>query len=220
MPYIKNGTIPVLSGENWVSGISYNKKGLTANVEAFYKTTSGLSRYIDDSQVLQSGFYAGKARSYGVDFFLKKEYKKHLAWISYTLGKTEEHFPFYIRDYYRPAPQDQRHELKFAGVANYKSFYLSVNYVYGSGFERFVFENTDGVEYIPAYNRLDIAVIYNFKPGKVIKSQIGLSVLNVLNSENIKLANIRRIATDTENPLDVNTEAVPFTPTLFLKVIF
>jgi hypothetical protein len=214
-----NKTIPVLSGEHWVSGISFDDNWLTASIEGFYKTTNGLSRYINGSGVLQSGFYTGEARSYGVDFFLKKEYKKHTAWISYTLSKTEEHFPFYIREYYRPAPQDQRHELKFAGVVYYRSFYFSANYVYGSGFERFIFENSDGEEYIPAYNRLDAAVIYNFKPG-MVKSQIGISVLNVLNTENIKLANMRRIATDTENSLNVNTEAIPLTPTLFLKVMF
>lgn len=213
-----NETIPVLSGGHWVSGISYDKNGWTASIEGFRKNTKGLSRYINGSALLESGFYSGEARSYGADFFLKKEYKKHSAWISYTLSKTEEHFPFYIGDYYRPAPQDQRHELKFAGVANYKSFYFSANYVYGSGFERFIFSD-DGGGYIPAYNRLDVAAIYNFKPGK-IKSQAGISVLNVLNSENIKLSNIRRVTTGTGDPLDVNTEAVPFTPTLFLKLIF
>jgi hypothetical protein len=139
--------------------------------------------------------------------------------VSYTLSKTEEHFPFYIRQYYRPAPQDQRHELKFAGVMNVKSFYLSASYVYGSGFERFVMTDDGGNEYIPAYNRLDAAIIYNFRPGK-IQSQVGVSVLNVLNAENVKLSNIRRIVTDTQDPLDVNTEAVPFTPTLFLKMKF
>jgi hypothetical protein len=142
-----------------------------------------------------------------------------VVWVSYTLSKTEEHFPFYIRQYYQPAPQDQRHEFKFAGVFNFKSFYFSANYVYGSGFERFTFTNENLNDIIPDYNRLDVAVIYNFKPGK-INSQIGISVLNVLNNENIKLSNIRRIITDTEDPFDVNTEAVPFTPTLFLKLKF
>lgn len=146
--------------------------------------------------------------------FSEKGVQKNTAWVSYTWSKTEEHFLFYLVNRYRLAPQDQRHELKFAGVANYKSFYFSANFVYGSGFERFTFSNEDGKSYIPAYNRLDMAVIYNFKPGKV-QSQAGISVLNLLNSENIKLANIRRIATGSENPLDINTEAVPFTPSLF-----
>jgi hypothetical protein len=214
-----NETIPVLSGEHWVSGVSYSNKGITASIEGYYKTTTGLSRFINATNLLSRGFYNGEARSYGIDIFLKKEYKKNMSWVSYTLSKTEEHFPFYIREYYRPAPQDQRHELKFAGVVNYKSFYFSANYVYGSGFDRFIFTDDDGGEYIPDYNRLDAAVIYNFKPGKV-QSQLGISVLNVLNIENIRLSNIRRVVADAENPLDVNTEAVPFTPTLFVKIKF
>lgn len=212
-----NETIPIISGEHWVSSLAFNKNGFTASLEGFYKTIDGLSRFVNGTSLISRGFYTGEARSYGVDFFLEKEYKKNMAWVSYTLSKTEEHFPFYIHEYYQPAPQDQRHELKFAGVVNYKSFYFSTSYVYGSGFDRFFLTDDSGNDYVPAYNRIDAAVIYNFKPGKV-QSQIGISVLNVLNSENVKLSSIRRIATDSENQLDINTEAVPFTPTLFLKV--
>ena len=214
-----NKAIPVLSAQHSVGGISYNKKGWTASLESYYKTTSGLSRFVNGTNLIPRGFYKGESHSYGVDLFLKKEYKENVAWVSYSWSKTDEHFPFYIHEYYHPAPQDQRHELKFAGILNYKSFYFSASYVFGSGFERFVLADEKGEDYIPAYNRLDAAVIYNFKPGKV-KSQIGISVLNVLNNENVKLSSIRRIATDTENSLDVNTEATPFTPTLFLKMQF
>jgi len=139
--------------------------------------------------------------------------------VSYTLSKSEEHFPYNIRQYYHPSPQDQRHEIKFAGILNFNPLCFSVSYVYGSGFERFVITDDDGSESIPAYNRLDAALIYSFRPGKV-QSQVGLSVLNVLNAENVKLSNIRRIVTDSEYPLDIQAETVPFTPTLFLNVKF
>lgn len=33
-----------MMGKHWVSGISYDKNGLSASVERFYKTTNGLSR--------------------------------------------------------------------------------------------------------------------------------------------------------------------------------
>ncbi len=214
-----NSTIPVLSGQQCVGGISYNKNGFSASVEGYFKTTDGLSRFVNGTSLLQRGFYSGEGRSYGVDFYLKKEYKKHMAWLSYTLSKTEEHFPFYIRNYYHPAPQDQRHELKLAGIFNYRSFYFSANYVFGSGFERFLLTDDNGNEYVPSYKRLDTAIIYHFKPGKV-NTEVGISVLNVLNDENIKLSNIRRVATETEDPLDIHTEAIPFTPTLFLKMRF
>ncbi len=214
-----NDDIPVLSAQHWVGGGSFNKNGYTASVETFYKKTDGLSRFVNGTNLITRGFYAGEGRSYGVDFFLKKEYKKHLAWLTYTLSKSEEHFPYNIRQYYHPSPQDQRHEIKFAGILNFNPFCFSASYVYGSGFERFVMTDDENPGSVPAYNRLDAALIYSFRPGRV-KSQIGISVLNVLNAENVKLSNIRRIVADAENPFDVQAEAVPFTPTLFLNIKF
>jgi len=213
-----NNTIPVLKGEHWVGGLSYNRNGFTISAEGFYKKTDGLSRFINGTQLVSRGFYTGEGRSYGLDFYFKTEFKNHLAWVSYTLSKSEELFPFNVRQVYRPSPQDQRHEIKFAGILNFNSFYISANYVYGSGFEKFVFTDNNQ-SYIPNYSRLDGALIYKFKPGK-INGEAGISILNILNTENIKFNNLRRVATGTENPLDVHAEAIPFTPTLFLKLKF
>lgn len=209
--------IPVVKARHWVGGMNYNRGGFTASVEGYYKNTGGISRFINGTPFVPRGFYTGDARSYGIDFYLKQEYKNNVVWVSYTLSKTEEHFPYFGRDIYRPAPQDQRHEIKFAGILNFKSFYFSADYVYGSGFEKFILTNEDGVVYIPEYNRLDVALIYKFKPGR-INCEAGISILNVMNTENIKLSNLRRVATGVSDPLDVYTDAVPFTPTLFLKV--
>jgi len=211
--------IPVLHAEHRVAGISYNKNGFTFSTEGYYKTTSGLTRFYNGSNFLTRGFYEGDNRSYGLDFFVKKEYKRQMAWISYTLSRTEEHFPFYGKNVYRPAPQDQLHEVKVAGIFNYKSFYFSSNFVYGSGFDRFRSERPDGEELNQDYKRLDVAVIYKFPPKKV-KTEIGISVLNVLNTSNIKYANLQQIPADDIDWVGIYAEAVPFTPTLFLKVVF
>ena len=214
-----NKSIPVLHGRHLVSGLSYNKNGFTISVEAYHKTTDGINRFFNGTKLLSRGFYVGEGRSYGLDIFLKKEYKKHMGWISYSYGKAEEHFPFFIREYYRPAPHQQTHELKLAGIVNLNSFYFSANYVYGSGFERFNFETEDGTLLSREYKRLDAAVVYKFKPGKV-NAEAGISVLNVFDNDNIKYANLRRTTVDEINLVDIYAEAVPFTPTLFLMIKF
>ena len=140
-----------------------------------------------------------------------------MAWISYSLSKTEEHFPFYIREYYRLAPHHQTHELKVAAIINLKSFYFSANYVYGSGFERYDFELDDGTHLNQDYNRLDAALVYRFNPGK-IKAEAGISVLNVLDANNIKYSNLRRATVDDVSLVGIYADAVPFTPALFLKI--
>ncbi|WP_321376102.1 TonB-dependent receptor plug domain-containing protein [uncultured Draconibacterium sp.] len=209
--------IPVLSAEHFVAGLSYEKNGFTASAETFYKTTDGLSRYIQENRFVSPGFYKGKARSKGLDLFIKKEYKRNMAWVSYTLSNTEEHFPYYRFNYWQPAPHQQKHELKFAGVYNYKSFYLSANYVYGSGFERYDFDNDNDLNFDKAYSRLDASLVYKFKPGRV-KAEAGISLLNILNAENIKYSNIRVSTIDEVSLVGVYSDAVPFTPAVFLKI--
>jgi hypothetical protein len=209
--------IPVLHARHLVGGLAYFKNGFCVSAEVYNKTTGGLTRFYNGSRRFPRGFYTGDARTSGMDIFVKKEYKRHMAWVSYTLNKTEEHYPFYGTDVYKPALQNQTHEIKVAGIFNIKSFYLSANYVYGSGFERFDFENSQNVDLGKAYNRLDASLVYHFPPGKV-KAELGLSVLNVLNTDNIKYSNLRNATVDDISLVGIYVDAVPFTPALFLKI--
>lgn len=212
-------SIPVLNSMHTVAGWSYNYKGWTASLEGYYKSTKGINRYYAQNIRFDAGFYEGQARTYGVDLFLKKEYKRHMAWISYSYCQANEHFPFYLRDYYQPAPQQQTHEIKFAGILNYKSFYFSTSYVYGSGFERFDIETESGKKLDQPYNRLDASLVYKFKPGKV-KAEAGISILNLLDTKNIKYSNLRLSSTDDLDQVGIYADAVSFTPTVFFKLEF
>ena len=211
--------VPVLSAEHYVAGISFNKNGFTFSSEAYYKTTDGLSRFFNREGSIEHGFYKGKAKTKGLDVFVKKEYKRQVVWVSYTLNDTQEHFLFYLRDEWQPAPQQQKHELKVAGIFNYRSFYFSANYIYGSGFERFDNDAISELEFDNPYKRLDASVVYKFKPGKV-KVEAGISVLNVLDNNNVKYSNIGISTIDEVNLVRVYSDAVPFTPALFFKIEF
>ena len=113
---------------------------------------------------------------------------------------------------------DQRHELKIAGLAKIKSFHFSANYVFGSGFP-----DPDQlpavVDYTRPYNRLDADIVYRISTRK-IKIDAGISVLNVLNTENIRYSNYTRVPTDETTTVSLYAEAVPFTPILFLKISY
>jgi len=69
------------------------------------------------------------------------------------------------------------------------------------------------------YSRLDAALIFKISKRK-IHLDAGVSVLNVLNRENIRYANYTRIPTDETTSISLYAEAVPFTPTLFLNIYF
>jgi hypothetical protein len=149
---------------------------------------------------------------------VKKDFRNQSLWISYTLSKTEEYFPYFPDEEYRPAMHDQRHELKVAGLAKIKSFHFSANYVFGSGFPDPA-QLPEAVDYIYPYSRLDAAIIYQFSKRK-IHIDGGISVLNILNHENVRYSNTTRIPADETDVINLYTGAVPLTPALFLNIYY
>lgn len=210
-----NQDIPVLRSYHFVAGLSYYKKRWTFSVEPYYKIVDGITRYFQSIQYNLEGILTGNSRMYGVDFFLQKDFGKHTAWVSYSLGKVEERWPQLPNKGFRRAPQDQRHEVKAALLLNFDPFYFSTNYVFGSGFPRAPYNvNDENVNL--TYNRWDVSFIYKFLNRRVV-GEAGLSLLNVLNTQNIKYANFERIPANQAYTINIYAEAIPFTPTLYLK---
>jgi hypothetical protein len=202
--------IPILSSQHFVAGGVYNQKGFTYSLEGFYKKTNGISRTLSLNN--QQTTYSGDSKTRGVDMFIKQEYKGHTIWLSYTLSETLEWFPYFNSSNYERAFHDQRHELKMAVILNFSPFYISANYVYGTGFPS---NSISNLEY--PYKRFDIAAVYKFQL-KEVSFKTGFSILNLFNYENIKYANFIKIPTDGESTISIYSESVPLTPTLFLNI--
>ncbi len=211
-----NVAVPVLKATHFVGGLNYHIKGFSAGVEGFYKTTEGISRYRWTDGTLEVA--QGNARSYGMDLLVKKYFGKHEVWASYTLSLTEEHFNSWPEDLYYYAPQDQRHEVKGALLLSFNPFFFSADYVYGSGFRPPASNLSNQEERYP-YNRLDMAVFYRLNV-KSYSFEAGISILNVLNYENIKYSNVIRIPDSLTSSISIHAEAVPFTPTIYLNMAF
>ncbi|MCK4745405.1 MAG: TonB-dependent receptor, partial [Bacteroidales bacterium] len=79
-----NEDIPVLQARHLVGGIIFNLDGWTTGLEAFYKTTEGITRYISLRKTGPRDVYQGEAQVYGMDLLLKKYFGKHEMWASYT----------------------------------------------------------------------------------------------------------------------------------------
>ncbi len=215
-----NEDIPVLQASHFVIGTSYNRNRFTLSIESYLKHTTGLTRFVNFPLKDIREISQGEGYSIGIDFMIKKDFKKHSAWISYSLSKTTEHFDYFKYfnyDGYIRAPQDQVHELKLAALFNWDPFYFSSNYVFGSGFPygSAAPNTTSSADY--RYSRLDVSFIYKFLDRKW-KGEVGLSILNVLNTQNIKYANFERLPAQLTNTINIYAEAIPFTPTLYVKI--
>ncbi|MCU0471760.1 MAG: TonB-dependent receptor [Bacteroidales bacterium] len=211
-----NNEVSVLSSKSLTCGLTYNKKGFIFSAEGYLKRTGAITRFLETDS--GTDLYEGDSKTKGLDIFIKKDFKDQTIWISYTLSKTLEYFPYFPTMEYIPAMHDQRHELKFAGLTRYKSLHLSVNYVFGSGFP-----DPDQlpalIDYMQPYSRLDAALIYKLSKRRV-HLDAGISVLNVLNRENIRYSNYTRIPTNETTTISLYAEAVPLTPTIFLNIYF
>lgn len=246
-------TLPVLASRHHVVGVSYHKPRLEANLEFYYKTTDGISRYsleripnpsLIDREPPERGegqegaenpepesqfipivvLSEGNSRTYGLDLYIKRRFRRAELWLSYSLGKTEEkfvapdiNFPRVSDTGYQEAAHSQRHELKLAWILNLKSFYISATGVYGSGFPNVTNRQARERQRDPIipYWRFDLACQYRFHVNR-IHLEAGFSLLNIFNYENIRLNQDINININTR----INTLGTPFTPTVYINARF
>ncbi len=205
--------ISVLNSFHSVLGFSYEKEYFNFKTEAFYKKINGLNNILSDRNRKFLSVIEGKSRTYGIDFYIKNTFKKHEFFITYNLSKTEEYFPNFSTEEFQKAPQDQRHEIKIANILNFYPFFISSNYVYGSGLRSSIFF-TEERKIIP-YSRLDIAFLYLLNL-KFCKIKTGLSLINILDAENVNYSSFSHLPEDKT----IYSRAIEFTPTIFLNLKF
>lgn len=218
-----NNNLPVLNARHRMLSASYHENGFTANVDAYFKMTSDVTRqtitladnFGSSNQIIANE--TGEMRSAGLDLYLKQEFGKHQAWLSYTLSRTTERLSEKTGELssFTLSPFHQLHEFKVAALFNLQNFHLSGNYVYGSGLKLLeeMLNTTDA-----SYHRVDAAVTYKLaRPRFMLET--GFSILNVLNTENIRYQNLINVNLARNlGSVKIYSGAVPFTPTLFLKI--
>lgn len=181
-------------------------------VEAFYKRIDNKIDFIDGADLIAADAIEqetlnGEARSYGLEFMLKKNRGRLNGWIAYTLSRAEQRTPGRFMnepginngDWYL-ANFDKTHDLTVLG--NYKwnkrwSFNLSfnlrtgqpVNFPVGQfsfqGLTVPVFEGRNN-DRLPTFHRLDVSATYKPKPkkGRQWEGSWNFGIYNVYNRKN------------------------------------
>lgn len=199
-----------------VAQLSFEENGWCFHVEGFHKNTTNLFRILHFNN--QTRVSKGYNNTAGFGVLLKKQWQNHHFWANYTHNNSQEYFSYFKQNETRPAFHNQKHEIKFAGMLALKPIYVSANYVWGSGFPNPA--PNIALNYVQQpYSRLDISVVYR-KRLTNFKLQTGLSILNVLNSSNVRFDDIYSINNNDTNYLQIYTQAVSFTPSLFLNIEF
>lgn len=239
-----SGNIPAPQRSDQVAlgyEVSFWGNKLFFSNEYYYKYMKNVIDFRDGAQLfvndsLQREFVFGKGESYGAEFYVEKKQGKTTGWIGYTLSWTNRQFAEINHGNWFPARYDRRHDLSVVVIHKLSPrLSLSGTFVYGTGqavslpIGRFYLQDVDGVRptnvpiftdrnafRLPAYHRMDIGVVYRFKP-KWGEADLTLSIYNVYNRRNSYYIYFEEIKDQNDIPVKYVAKQVslfPIIPTL------
>lgn len=227
---VNNDDIPIITSGQLSLGGHYNKRGLLISIEGFLKRVEGI---ITSSQGFQNQFEFirtdGNYTSKGIDVLLNRQLEKFNVWSSYSFSRNMYEFNSLTPSKFFNNV-DIRHSISLG--MNYErnglELSLGVNYHTGrpvtspeintpiiDGDINFQLPNSSRVD---SYFRPDFSAKYSFKLGQKLKGQIGGSLWNFSDHQNI----INRYYTinDNQDIQKVDELALGLTPNVMMRVMF
>jgi hypothetical protein len=179
----------------------YNEKFINTNIsfELFYKWADnvtefkkGLLQSIDKAS-MEENIITGKARSYGMELYMERDFGKLHGWISYTLSKSLKIFKEINNGKPFPSKYDRCHDLSLSMMYKINNMWnASMIFTYASGqavtipVARYMINENIINEYsgynssrMPPYHRMDVAInrLLSKKNGK--SQELVFSIYNV-----------------------------------------
>lgn len=251
---LSSNALPALEANHYIAGLQYRKNNLTIDFEFYRKDLTGLSesnishRYdpLLQGKVAELTPIMGTGEIRGIDFLIQKKMGSYQGWLAYSRSKATNRFDLINGNNEIPAREDQRDELKLVHIFEWQKWNFSATWIYGTGRPFFEPEinfitNTQGdvidfelintrksIVRLPNYHRLDVSAALKFE-GEEMRGEVGLSLLNVYNRNNIQSRRLNRNALEkavsdgnTLNRDDLYREIglLDFTPSIFLNLRF
>jgi hypothetical protein len=231
--------IPVGKAIHYIAGASFETEGWLFDVEAYHKDLSGITEYAlrfaprDPGADFGQLFFQGTGTARGVEVLLQKKAGAYTGWISYTYSRVRYALPeFGVASY--PASHDVPHEFKCVQNFNLKDWTFSATWIYATGRPYTPAIGLEGMEgfngrtfyrvqtgdknsaRLPDYHRLDLAVNYKIRWGKV-EPHFGLSVFNVYDQKNVWYKEFQSF---TGEIIENNVNLMGLTFNLFMNLKF
>lgn len=184
---------------------NFRENTIETSVSAYYKTMKRQLEYRDGVIVgyskgynFDDNFIIGSGRSYGLEFFMKKNTGPFTGWLSYTISNTSRSFQEINNGKPFPAKYDRLHSLSLVGAWQLnKQWSLSGVWVYSSGnamtlpIGRYIIGGNIINEYgdrnsfrMPAFHRMDFSATYQAIKRNHFEAAWVFSVYNVYNRRN------------------------------------
>lgn len=225
-----NTNIPVIRSQQASVGLSYVHKGWLVSAEGYYKEIEGIT---SQSQGFQDQFEfvrsIGNYDAMGIDLLLRKQTGQLNTWLSYALLKSEYEFPELTEDrfpnkYEIPnaisaglvwAPENIR---VAAGISWREGKPVTLPDSDTPATNNTINYGSPNSSRLPDYLRLDLSAVYHLRVGQVSQVQLGLSVWNVMDRENIINAFYR--LNESGEPERIEQTSLGITPNALLRLHF
>ncbi len=221
--------IPVIQSRQASFGLSFNKSGWLISAEAYYKKIKGITT---QSQGFQNQYEFARTNGFnevrGVDFIVRKQFNQFNSWLSYSFMNSDYSFNDLPENTF-PSNFDITHAVIFG--TNYTSDWLKLsaglNWNSGRPTTRPVegneivndeinFERTNSST-LKDYFRVDVSALYDFRLSPKINANLGLSVWNLLDRENV-INNFYRV--NNGEVTEVQQLSLGITPNVVFRVNF
>jgi len=222
--------IPIVKGRQLSAGITVNRKGWLASAEPYIKKVDGIT---SQSQGFQNQFQNerthGSYTTSGVDFLVNKRFQKINTWLSYSYAHNDYDFDTFTPSQFHNNI-DIRHTLTYGLTYAIENFNISGGFNWHSGKPTTTLvvgnEIVDGnlnfdspnAQNIDDYIRFDVSGTYDFKIGKKANAFVGVSVWNLLNTDNVVNHFFR--LNDQNEIEEVDEFALGFTPNVSFRITF
>lgn len=226
---------------------NFNDNTIETSVEVYYKNMDNQVLFREGAVLTEVSNFDnettfGRAKSYGVELFVKKNFGQLNGWVSYTWSKTTQQFDDLNAGAEFPFKYDRTHNLAVAGTYKLNdkwSFSSSFVYYTGAAFSipngRFFIENGGSLhsrqypvythrnnERLPAHHRLDVGATRNQIHrmfGKEYDSKWVFSIYNVYSRLNAFFV-YTDVNIKTNKPIAKQVSLLPIVPSISYQFEF
>jgi len=220
--------IPIVKSQQVSGGITYNKNGWLVSTEGYFKNVDGITTQSQGfvNQFINERTY-GEYNTYGAEVLVNKRFKNINTWFSYVYAINDYNFEELTPSEF-PNNVDIRHSLTYGINYNLKKFTFSAGFNWRSGIpttllnEPNIIDDTVNFQApnssnIDDYFRVDFSSTYTFPIGEKVSGFVGLSLWNLLNTENLVNHFFRA---NNGNLQVIDEKALGFTPNFTARIRF
>ena len=227
---LSNGRdVPVISSKNFSAGLSFNRNGWLFNAEIYHKKVKGITT--QSQGFVNQYIYTQVIGDYdvsGFELLLNKRTKQLSIWMSYAYMHNYYTFPD-LEEVHFPNNWALKHRMT-AGISYHnRNFQTSIGLNWHTGKPTTLPNPTQPVlgqqinfgnankAYLPNYFRMDWSANYHFKLTDKIQLNIGASVWNLTNRQNV--LSKYYVLDHNQNLIEYQQKSLGLTPNLSVRLV-